>query len=240
MSEDIYQLGEIICFRSRSSSRSRSSCSSTSSSRNSYSSNVTVSDARMFNHPLYSDIKIFIGNVILCAHRVFICSRSAYCQKTFCDSKVHILFGDKESSPLDKKYAAAYWRAFEFLYKGTYENKLSTKGIRDDSDLLRDVRVYRTAELFELDELKHLAKTRLKEKLSGDMVNLDQLTECVREIYATPTDPKLRHVVVKAIVRKGPDLCHDLLLQGGEFVIDCLRYYQRDKCRNCGFPKVPL
>lgn len=89
--------------------------------------------------------------------------------------------------------------------------------------------MYALADMFFLESLKLLSKTKLQEKLDK-LQTCDHLPECVREIYASTHegDYKMRSIIVQAAVsRRGEldeiDEFKDLLREGGQFVVDYVK-----------------
>ncbi|KAI1181521.1 hypothetical protein F5B17DRAFT_277152 [Nemania serpens] len=98
----------------------------------------------------------------------------------------------------------------------------------DDDELVKDLRVYVTAEFFMLDDLKHLALQRFKLKLDRLWIS-ELLVDCVREVYASTTESEhgLRSVVIEVAYTYRADLWQrkefrDLVHDGGDFAVDLM------------------
>ncbi|KAJ2985015.1 hypothetical protein NUW58_g5757 [Xylaria curta] len=113
------------------------------------------------------------------------------------------------------------------MYTGKYADEPAQfLDTQDDDELVKDVRVYVTAELFMLDDLKQLALHRFKSKLGRIWVS-ELLADCVREVYASTTkcEHGLRSAVVEVAYTYGAQLWEkkgfrDLIRDGGDFAVD--------------------
>ncbi|KAI0435670.1 BTB/POZ domain-containing protein [Xylaria telfairii] len=182
--------------------------------------------AKLFNNTDHADVKIQIGSYELPAHSVVLASQSPFFRKglteTFHEGKSK-QFHFKDGS------AHAHWRVFEYMYTGNYtEEPAQPIGTQDDDELLKDVRVYVTAEFFMLDDLKQLALERLKSSLEKLWVS-ELLSDCIREVYASTTESEseLRNSVVEVAQTHRIDLWkrkefRDLLREGGDFAVDLM------------------
>ncbi|KAI0416378.1 BTB/POZ domain-containing protein [Xylaria grammica] len=182
--------------------------------------------AKLFNNPDHADVKIYIGEHELPAHSVVLASQSQFFQTAltgnFKEGKAK-QFHFKEGS------AHAHWRVFEHMYTGNYsEEPAQALDAPDDDELLKDVRVYATAEFFMLDDVKRLALERFMEKLKHLWVS-ELLVGCIREVYASTTQPKdrLRSVVVDIVHDYRSTLWQrkafqDLVYEGGDFAVDLM------------------
>lgn len=98
----------------------------------------------------------------------------------------------------------------------------------DDDELVKDIRVYVTAEFFMLDDLKKLALGRFKSSLEKLWVS-ELLSDCIREVYASTTESEseLRNSVVEVAMTHRIDLWkrkefRDLIYEGGDFAVDLM------------------
>ncbi|KAI0528455.1 BTB/POZ domain-containing protein [Xylaria digitata] len=183
--------------------------------------------AKLFNNANHADVKIYIGQYELPAHSVVLASQSPFFQKAlsknFREGKAkQFLF--KEGS------VHAHWRVFEYMYTGNYaEEPVQVLDTQDDDDeLVKDVRVYVTAEFFMLDDLKHLALRQFKSKLEELWVS-ELLVDCIREVYASTAESEhgLRSAVVEVAYTCRAKLWQkkafrDLVYNGGDFAVDLM------------------
>jgi hypothetical protein len=108
-----------------------------------------------------------------------------------------------------------------------YTRVLATVDWIDDILLLRDIRVYMLAGMFDLPDLEALCKFKLEKRLNSDW-SIEDFAECVQEVYKCTDDDdpqSLRHLVVKLATQHADDLTNessfiDLLYEGGDFAID--------------------
>lgn len=98
----------------------------------------------------------------------------------------------------------------------------------DDNELVKDVRVYITADFFLMEDLKQLAFQRFKSKIQRLWVS-EQLVDCIREIYTSTTesDKELRSAVAEIGFTYRDTLgkkkaFRDLIREGGDFVVDLI------------------
>ncbi|KAI0859613.1 BTB/POZ domain-containing protein [Xylaria cubensis] len=182
--------------------------------------------AKLFNNTAHADVKIQIGQYELPAHSVVLASQSAFFQKALSESFHE---GNTKQFHFKEDSAHAHWRVFEYMYTGNYtELPVQLLGTHDDDELVKDVRVYVTAEFFMLDNLKQLALERFRSKLEELWVS-ELLFDCIREIYAstTPLEVGLRNAVVEVAAVRRNDLWgkvafQNLLHDGGDFAVDLL------------------
>ncbi|KAI1147026.1 BTB/POZ domain-containing protein [Nemania diffusa] len=182
--------------------------------------------AKLFNNSDHADVKIYIGHYELPAHSVVLASQSPFFQKAlsenFREGKTKQFFF-KEGS------AHAHWRAFEYLYTGDYADEpVQVLDTQDDDELVKDFRVYVTAEFFMLDHLKHLALQRFKLTLAKLWVS-ELLVDCVREVYTSTTESEHgpRSAVVQVAYAYRANLWQrktfrDLVHDGGDFAVDLM------------------
>ncbi|KAI1366422.1 BTB/POZ domain-containing protein [Xylaria arbuscula] len=187
--------------------------------------------AKLFNDSQYADLKLYIGEHELPAHSVVLATQSPFFQKAlsekFREGKLKE-FSFKEGS------AHAHWRVFEYMYTGTYaEEPAEALNDQDDDELVKDVRVYVTAEFFMLDNLKQFALRRFESKLEVLWVS-ELFVDCIRELYTSTTesDQGLRGTVVDIAYAHGAELWdkkafRDLKYDGGAFAVDLMANYTR-------------
>ncbi|KAI1001996.1 hypothetical protein K3495_g6211 [Podosphaera aphanis] len=191
-----------------------------------------------FNDPEYSDVTIKIFDVVLYAHRVFICSRSDYFKKALQKVPHKFIEGETKTIEFKEGSGAAYWRVFEYLYTGDYSDELSTTELEDDPELLIDIRVYELADMFLIEGLQTLSETKFKKRIEGYELD-DSFNICVQEVYKTShgTAKEMRGAVVQAAIsyvekRRDKDaelwLIAVLIGNGGLFAID---YFMASSCR---------
>ncbi|KAI0977244.1 BTB/POZ domain-containing protein [Xylaria arbuscula] len=182
--------------------------------------------SKLFNNPDHSDVKVYIGSHELAAHSVVLVTQSPFFQKALSEN---FREGKDKQFHFEEGSPHAHWRVFEYLYTGDYtEEPIQVLCTQDDDELLKDVRVYVTADFFMLDDLKQQALERFKSKL--DILWVSELfVDCIREVYAstTPSDNGLRGAVVKTAQRHLVELWkrkayRDLLSEGGDFVVDLM------------------
>ncbi|RWA03667.1 hypothetical protein EKO27_g11439 [Xylaria grammica] len=179
--------------------------------------------AKLFNSPDHADVKIYIGEHELPAHSVVLASQSQFFQTAltgnFKEGKAK-QFHFKEGS------AHAHWRVFEHMYTGNYSKEpAQALDAPDDDELLKDVRVYATAEFFMLDEVKSMALKRFRETIKHFRFS-ELLVDCIREVYASTTQPK------DGLRSAAADIAHayrstlwerkafqDLVYEGGDFAV---------------------
>ncbi|KAI0547055.1 BTB/POZ domain-containing protein [Xylaria curta] len=182
--------------------------------------------AKLFNNTNYADVKIQIGQYELPAHSVVLASQSAFFQKALSEKFQE---GNAKQFYFKDDSAHAHWRVFEYMYTGNYTQlPVQLLDTHDDDELVKDVRVYVTAEFFMLDNLKQLALGRFRSKLKKLWVS-ELLFDCIREIYAstTPLEVGLRNAVVEVVAARRNDLWEkvafqNLLHDGGDFAVDLL------------------
>ncbi|KAI1749785.1 BTB/POZ domain-containing protein [Xylaria castorea] len=191
--------------------------------------------AKLFNNTDHADVKIQIDQYELPAHSVVLVSQSPFFQKAlsdnFLEGKVK-QFHSKEGS------AHAHWRVFEYMYTGNYtEEPAQLLDTQDDDKLVKDVRVYVTAEYFMLDDLKQLALKRFKLNLKKLWVS-EFLSDCIREVYASTTQSEygLRNAVVEVACSHRSTLWEkkafrDLLYEGGDFAVDLMGKFCKEQNR---------
>ncbi|KAI1292581.1 BTB/POZ domain-containing protein [Xylaria venustula] len=189
--------------------------------------------AKLFNNPDHADLQINIGQYQLPAHSVVLASQSPFFQKAlsenFREGKLkQFLF--KEGS------VHAHWRVFEYMYTGNYaEESVQVLDTQDDDELVKDVRVYVTAEFFMLDNLKQFALEKFKSRL--EMLWVSELfVDCIREVYASTTESEhgLRGAVVGVAYANRAELWEkkafrDLVYDGGAFTVDLMANCTRRK-----------
>ncbi|KAI0999909.1 hypothetical protein K3495_g8289 [Podosphaera aphanis] len=202
---------------------------------------------QLFNNRLYSDIKVSIQGEVLNAHRFVIC-QCDYFKKAFQNDGARIFAeGQSNSIEFNDGSAAAYWRVFEYLYKGWYSENACNNNIKDDPLLLKDIRVFVLADMFLLNGLKNTARSRLMAKLSVSKMN-EEYIECVREVFATTCDADARKFIVSTTLEKvnGAKIVYnsagkrqsslllddhllDLIREGGDFAVDYLLAADTDR-----------
>ncbi|KAI0999911.1 hypothetical protein K3495_g8290 [Podosphaera aphanis] len=193
----------------------------------------------MFNNPLYCDIKININGVTLHAHQFIVCARSKYFRKVVQDKPVWSSPGQPTLIEYNNKNGPAYWRAFEYIYNGTYSDQLSTKKLNDNPKLLKHYRVYCVAEELFMKNLKAIAKSKFEESLWALSVDqMEEFHDCVREVYAETCreDPGLRSIVVMAATRQNLNYSEELVREGGDFAVDFFQKISHKFCWDCGSP----
>ncbi|KID62570.1 BTB/POZ domain containing protein, partial [Metarhizium hybridum] len=115
-----------------------------------------------FDSDTLADVKVYLGDVELPAHSLVLTAQSSYFKRA--------LLGEMEEGKTRKfEYSEgsmhAYWRVFEYMYKGTYSEEPCTKLTElDDDELSKEVRVYQLADYFEVDGLKREALRRFTTK----------------------------------------------------------------------------
>ncbi|KAI1421352.1 BTB/POZ domain-containing protein [Xylaria sp. FL1777] len=182
--------------------------------------------AKLFNNPNHADVKIYIGERELPAHSVVLVTQSPFFQKALSG---HFHEGNAKQFLFKDGSLHAHWRVIEYMYTGSYsEEPAEVLDTEDDHELIKDVRVYVTAEFFMLDDLKEHALQKFKSKLKQLWVS-ELLVDCIREIYSSTTVSEygLRNAVVE-IVRSnwrelwGKKAFRDLIRAGGDFAVDLM------------------
>ncbi|KAI1502474.1 hypothetical protein F5X99DRAFT_156131 [Biscogniauxia marginata] len=186
--------------------------------------------ANLFNNPEYADTKIYIGSFELPAHGLVLAVQSPFFKKSlggnFQESKTK-QFRFTEGS------AHAHWRVFEYMYTGNYsEGPSKLLDVQDDSELVKDVRVYTTADFFLMDELKAYALDKFKSKLQQLWVS-ELFVDCIREVYSSTneSDEGIRGAVVQAAKEHLNDLWlkkpfQALVREVGEFAVDLVAKFR--------------
>ncbi len=72
------------------------------------------------------------------------------------------------------------------------------KGTGDDLELLKHPRVFAIADMFQMNDLKTLAREKFEKQLQQHWIS-DTFTDCIREVYETTqqTDTAMRRAAVK-------------------------------------------
>lgn len=200
----------------------------------------------MFNSPEHADTKIYIGSFELPAHELVLAVQSPFFKKalggSFQESKTK-QFHFAEGS------AHAHWRVFEYMYTGNYSEEpnevlgvegelfqpvfgLEADSYTDDGELVKDVRVYLTADFFLMDELKAYALKRFQPKLQRLWIS-ELLVDCIKEVYSFTDDSgkDLRDAVVEVAKEHFRELWDKIAFQAlvrdvGDFAVDLMaRFY---------------
>ncbi|KAI0388517.1 BTB/POZ domain-containing protein [Xylariaceae sp. FL0594] len=182
--------------------------------------------AKLFNNSDHADVKIYLGQHELPAHSVVLASQSSFFQKALSEN---FREGKAKQFLFKEGSVHAHWRVFEYLYTGNYaEEPVQVLDTQDDNELVRDVRVYVTAEFFMLDGLKQFALRRFTSKLEQLWVS-ELLVDCIREVYESTTESEhgLRSAVVEVAEAHRVDLWgkkafRDLIREGGDFAVDLM------------------
>ncbi|KAF1970798.1 hypothetical protein BU23DRAFT_472847, partial [Bimuria novae-zelandiae CBS 107.79] len=161
----------------------------------------------------------------LYAHKFVVCGKCEYFATAF---KGNFKEGEQGFIKLKHGSATAQYRVIEFLYTGDYSDDVD---ILDDSDLLKDIRVYALAEMFLIDDLKTLALSKFQVRLPKLWMTRmpPAFPEWVQEIYTTTPDNGLLRPEVVRFVRnhrdtlKGNDAFLRLVEEGGDFVVDLFK-----------------
>ncbi|KAJ2987547.1 hypothetical protein NUW58_g4446 [Xylaria curta] len=191
--------------------------------------------ARFFNKSDHADVKINLGQYEFPAHSVVLASQSLFFHKSLGQS---FREGKSKEFHFKEGSAHAHWRVLEYMYTGNYvEEPAKVLNIPDDDELVKDVRVYVTAEFFMLDHLKQHALERFESKLQKLWVS-ELFVDCIREVYDTTTELEhgLRNAVVEVALTHraelwGKSAFRDLVHEGGDFAVDLMgrfcsgRYY---------------
>ncbi|KAI1399436.1 BTB/POZ domain-containing protein [Hypoxylon fuscum] len=186
--------------------------------------------SKLFNSPEHADTKIYIGSFELPAHELVLAVQSPFFKKalggSFQESKTK-QFHFAEGS------AHAHWRVFEYMYTGNYsEEPNEVLGVEDDGELVKDVRVYLTADFFLMDELKAYALKRFQPKLQRLWIS-ELLVDCIKEVYSFTDDSgkDLRDAVVEVAKEHFRELWDKIAFQAlvrdvGDFAVDLMaRFY---------------
>ncbi|KAJ6787458.1 hypothetical protein PWT90_08732 [Aphanocladium album] len=194
-----------------------------------------------FLNPEYSDVKIYLGQVALDAHRLVLAAQSAF----FAYALPRKL---KEGESLDfhfeKGSMHAYWRCFSYIYTGDYsEEPADALTVPDDNDLSKDLRVYELAHTLEIRGLKEYSSKKFAVK-AGGLWAREGFADCIRDVYTSTlgTDCKLRRIVVD-ITRKHPKELwnkpmQDLLREGGDFAVDLILFAAMYTASNAFFEAI--
>lgn len=182
--------------------------------------------AKLFNNPDHADIKIYIGKYELPAHSVVLAIQSKFFQKALSENFKE---GKDKEFHFNEGSMHAYWRVFQYMYTGDYSAEpAEVLDAQDDDELVKDVRVYTTADFFMLNGLKQLALPRFRSKLDRLWVS-ELLVDCIREIYesTTESDHGLRNAVIEVVHTYRDDLWkrkafRDLISDGGGFAVDLM------------------
>jgi hypothetical protein len=75
----------------------------------------------MFGDPAYSDATIYIHGMKLPVHKIILCTQCEEIEELFCEKFNQ---GKKYVLSFNEGSGAAYWRVFEFLYKGDYSDQM--------------------------------------------------------------------------------------------------------------------
>ncbi|KAI1120483.1 BTB/POZ domain-containing protein [Nemania abortiva] len=188
---------------------------------------LTEGIAKLFNNPTHSDVKIYIGEHELPAHAIVLTSQSLFFEKAL--SEKFREGQTKEFVFKEEGRMHAHWRVFEYMYTGSYsEEPAQALGTQDDHELVKDVRVYVTADFFLLADLKQYALARFKSKLERFWKS-ELLVDCIREIYTSTTESerRLRTAVVETVIAHRAELWkkksfQDLARGGGDFVVELM------------------
>ncbi|GAW25092.1 putative BTB POZ domain-containing protein [Rosellinia necatrix] len=115
------------------------------------------------------------------------------------------------------------------MYTGNYlEDAAQELASQDDDELVKDVRVYVTADYFLVEDLKQHALSRFKSKLRQLWVS-DRIVDCIREIYMTTvgTEHELRNAVTDIAKEHRSELWkknafRDLVHNGDDFAAELM------------------
>ncbi|KAK1991095.1 hypothetical protein LX36DRAFT_736679 [Colletotrichum falcatum] len=173
---------------------------------------ATSDGTSFFNKPDHSDVQILIGKHNLPAHRLVLDCQSGYFSKA-----LQLAFKEGTTNKFEFTEGShhAYWRAFEFMYTGTYSEDPSTEledegeaivlvlcqetnCFVDDDEMTKDIRVYALAEYFQVECLKKYSLDKLVSKLET-LWNCEGFIDCIRETYCstTETDEEPRRLVAR-------------------------------------------
>ncbi|KAI0449638.1 BTB/POZ domain-containing protein [Xylaria acuta] len=185
--------------------------------------------AKLFNKPDHADVKILIGQYELPAHSVVLATQSPFFQKALSKNFREGKTKQFHFENVEIGSAHSHWRVFEYMYTGNYaEECTQALDTKDDEELVKDVRVYLTAEFFMLDDLKQLALRKFKSNLEKLWVS-ELLSGCIREVYESTceSDYGLRNAIVEIAHDHHVDLWgkkafRDLLHEGGDFAVDLM------------------
>ncbi|KFG84452.1 BTB/POZ domain-containing protein [Metarhizium anisopliae] len=179
-----------------------------------------------FDSDTLADVKVYLGDVELPAHSLVLTAQSSYFKRA--------LLGEMEEGKTRKfEYSEgsmhAYWRVFEYMYKGTYSEEPCTKLTElDDDELSKEVRVYQLADYFEVDGLKREALRRFTTKTIA-LWATEAFVDCVRDVYQSTSNKKckMREAVVDIVNQHVPKLWEeppfrDLVREGGDFPVDLM------------------
>ncbi|OAQ69694.1 BTB/POZ fold domain-containing protein [Pochonia chlamydosporia 170] len=179
-----------------------------------------------FDNATNADVKIFLRGLELPAHGIVLCAQSKYFE-TALNSRM------KEADTREFKYSEgsihAYWRTFEYMYKGEYSEELVAKlDALDDDELSKHVRVYQLADYFGVQTLKDYSLGKLRLKVQELWVS-ETFVDCIRDVYQSTIDPdcEMRKIVVdtawshfKSLWGKKP--FRELVREGGDFAVDLM------------------
>ncbi|XWW99150.1 hypothetical protein V2A60_007158 [Cordyceps javanica] len=180
---------------------------------------------KLFRSKEFSDVKIFLGEIEVPAHRFVLSAQSRYFARAL-KSKF------EEGETCIFKYSEgsmhAYWRCFEYIYTGEYDEEPAAElSVQDDDELSKDVRVYELAQYFDIKGLKDYSLARFEAKVSKLWVS-ERFADCIRDVYASTVDTncEMRRTVVRVARQHLQELWHkpmqDLLREGGDFVVDLM------------------
>ncbi|KFY28058.1 hypothetical protein V491_00664 [Pseudogymnoascus sp. VKM F-3775] len=182
---------------------------------------------RLFNNEKYSDVTLLIGEskTSFPAHRLVLGTRSPYfdvaLQSKFKEASTGEFVFDKESPH-------ALWRALQYMYTGDYTDdsspSLSSEG--DDLELLKHLRVYALADMFQIENLKTIACKKFQQQLQHHWIS-DTFVDCIREVYMTSRDSDATRKAVVNVVSSHQELVkkqpfQDLIREVGDFAVDLI------------------
>ena len=195
-----------------------------------------------FNKSDLADFKIYIGRFELPAHSVVLAVQSDYFRKAIQGQFVE---GQNKEIRFEEGSKHAYWRAIEYMYTGSYSNEpaavLDTKGLcfsvpprwrltfyTDDGEFMKDAHVYMIANMFLVEELKHVAYRRFVSKLERLWIS-ETFIDCIEDIYSGTADfdQQIKDAVAKVARDHIGDLWkkkgfQDLVRQIGDFAVDLM------------------
>ncbi|KAL7929636.1 BTB/POZ protein [Trichoderma chlorosporum] len=181
-----------------------------------------------FNCKRHADVKIYLGEIELPAHGIVLASQSKYFKKALESTMKE---GIERKFEFREGSMHAYWRLFEYIYKGEYyhDAAVALSSIADDDELVQDIRVYQLADYFQVDNLQSYALEMFKSKIDKLWVG-ENFVDCIRDVYGTTID---RHHVLRLEVAKvarshlrdlwDKQTFRDLIREGGDFVMDVLK-----------------
>ncbi|KOS22387.1 hypothetical protein ESCO_002101 [Escovopsis weberi] len=182
--------------------------------------------ASMFNTDALADVIVMLGPIKLPAHSFVLASHSHMLMSSLGNQRSK---GPMKLTYPAESYVQAHWRAFEYMYTGTYSDSgmpETSRQLPDDEELLKHVRVYKVAKDLQLEGLWLLALRRLKEKWARLWQSV-AFTDSIRSIYGEElsADRYLRPAIVEFCVARKDKLWkmprfQELVQEGGAFTRD--------------------